>query len=158
MIRHAEAGDIEEIHEVAMESWKDAYSDIIPEKIIEEIVDDWYSEEDLVQQVEDPIFFVAEQDGNIVGFVHASVEDEEAQLHRIYLRPESQGRGIGSSLYNRVEEEIREKGGESVRLEVLSENEKGLNFYLHQGFKEVKEEVVELNTEEVRQKTLEKQL
>lgn len=49
---------------------------------------DWYGIEDLREQVSHPIFYVAEKDGGVVGFVHASVEKSEATLHRIYLDPE----------------------------------------------------------------------
>lgn len=157
-IRHAEAEDIEEIQEVAMESWLDTYSSIIPEETIREIVDSWYDSEDLEQQVRDPIFFVAEEEDRINGFIHASVKDDRAHLHRIYMRPESQGEGTGTELYEKAEEKIREAGAKFIRLEVMSENSKGLQFYTDRGFKEEEEEKVELNETEVMQKILVKKL
>ena len=157
-IRHAEVEDIEEIQEVAMESWLDTYSSMIPEETIREIVDSWYDSEDLEQQVKDPIFFVAEKDDEVKGFIHASVKDEKAHLHRIYMRPESQGKGTGTELYGRAEEMIRDTGAKFVRLEVMSENSKGLRFYRNRGFEEEKEEKVELNEAEVMQKVLVKKL
>lgn len=157
-IRHAEVEDIEDIQEVAMASWQDTYSGIIPEETITEIVDSWYDREDLRQQVKDPIFYVAEKQGKIAGYVHASVKDDVAHLHRIYLRPETQGKGTGTELYEKAEKEMKDSGAEYIRLEVLSENEKGLNFYQSKGFEEENEEAVELNEKEVMQKVLVKQL
>lgn len=158
-IRHAEVEDIEEIQKVAMESWQDTYSSIIPEETITEIVDSWYDREDLEQQVKDPVFYVAEVEGKVIGFVHASVKKEKAHLHRLYLKPEHQRKGIGTKLYSRAEEDVRDSGAEVIRLEVMSENEKGTGFYRSKGFEEEKEEAaVEFNRKEVMQKVLVKQL
>lgn len=157
MIRHAESEDAEEIHDVALKSWKDTYSHILSEEAIEEVIDDWYSVEDLKEQVEHPIFYVAEKQGKVVGFVHATVEDGKATLHRIYLNPEHQGRGIGSKLYRKVENDIKQKA-DKIELEVLAENQKGNSFYQKQGFREVKSEEVELSGEKALQKVLVKDL
>jgi ribosomal protein S18 acetylase RimI-like enzyme len=153
-IRHAEAEDIKQIQEVAMVSWQDAYSGIIHEETITEIVESWFDRDDLKQQVKDPIFYVAEEDGEIAGFVHASVKKEKAHLHRLYLRPEDQRKGVGTRLYEIAEQDARDSDAEVIRLEVMSENEKGLGFYLGKGFEEEKEEAVELNEKEVMQKVL----
>lgn len=157
-IRHAEFEDIEEIQDVAMESWLDTYSGIIPEENIKEIVDSWYDSKDLKQQVKDPLFFVAEENGEITGFIHASVKDERAHLHRLYLRPENQGKGLGTRLYEKAEDMIKETDARFIRLEVMSENSKGLDFYTSKGFELEKEEKVELNQTEVMQKVLVKKL
>lgn len=109
MIRHAKLEDAEEIHDVALKSWKDTYSHILSEDIIKEVIEDWYSVEDLQEQTEHPIFYVAEESDGVVGFVHATVEGRKATLHRIYLDPEYQGQGIGSNLYEKAENDIRQK-------------------------------------------------
>lgn len=157
-LRHAEIEDIEKIQEVAMDSWLDTYSSIIPEESIREIVDSWYDSEDLKQQIKDPIFFVAEEKGEIAGFIHASVKDERAHLHRIYLKPDSQGKGLGTRLYEKAEEMIKETDARFIRLEVMSENSRGLDFYMSKGFRLEKEEKVELNQTEVMQTVLVKKL
>ncbi len=141
-----------------MESWLEAYSDILPEQAIEEIINNWYSPEDLGNQIDDPVFFVAEKEGVPIGFIHASVDEEPAHLHRLYLRPEEQRKGVGSELYSRAEKELKDEGVRLIELEVLSENEKGLSFYRKKGFEEQEEETVELNNEEVRQKILIKEI
>lgn len=156
-IRHAEPSDAEEIHDVALKSWKDTYSHILSEEAIEEVIEDWYSVKELQEQTEHPIFYVAEERDEVVGFVHATVEDEKATLHRIYLDPEYQGQGIGSKLYQKAETAIR-KEADKIELEVLAENTKGNSFYQKQGFKEQKTEEIELKGEKTRQKILVKKL
>lgn len=152
-IRHAEQDDAEEIHEVALKTWRDTYSQIFSEETIEQVISDWYDVEDLREQAEHPIFYVAEADNRVIGFVHASVEDVEATLHRIYLDPEYQGEGIGSKLYREVENKI-EQEADSIELEVLAENKKGTGFYLKHGFEEQETEEVELKGEKAEQKIL----
>ncbi len=156
-IRYAEQDEAEEIYEVALKTWKDTYGQIFSEETIEKVISDWYDVEDLRQQVEHPIFYVAEAGAQVVGFVHASVEDGEATLHRIYLDPEYQGEGVGSKLYEKAENDIRQKA-DMIELEVLAENEKGKGFYLKQGFEERKEEEVELKGKKAKQKIMVKHL
>lgn len=157
-IRHAEPEDIEKIQEIAMQSWIDTYSNIIDEETIREVINNWYASEDLKKQVKDPIFFVAEEKNKMKGFIHASVKDEKAHLHRLYIRPESQGEGTGTKLYEKAEKKVREANGQFIELEVMSENTKGFDFYISRGFTEEKEEKVELNETEVMQKVLVKKL
>ena len=38
-IRHAEPEDAEEIHDVALKSWKDTYSHILTEETIENVIE-----------------------------------------------------------------------------------------------------------------------
>lgn len=156
-IRHAEPEDAEEIHEVALKSWKDTYNHVLSEEAIESVITDWYAIEDLEEQAEHPIFFVAEVKNNVVGFVHATTEDRTATLHRIYIEPSHQRKGIGTKMYNKMEEELPEKTS-IIELEVVADNEKGNNFYENQGFKEKETEIVELKGEKIKQRILTKNL
>jgi ribosomal protein S18 acetylase RimI-like enzyme len=141
-IRHAEPEDAEKIHDVALKSWKDTYSHILSEKTIEEVIEDWYSIEDLREHTEHPIFYVAENGEEVIGFVHATVENKKATLHRIYLDPEYQGQGIGSKLYEKTENDLKQDA-DKIGRELLAENKKGNNFYQKQGCKESETEDIE---------------
>ena len=157
MIRHAEPEDAKGIHDVALKSWKDTYSHILTEETIEDTINDWYSIEDLRKQTKHPVFYVAEVEEDLVGFVHITLEDQEATLHRIYIDPDYQGQGIGSRLYEKAEEEIREYA-DKVKLEVFAENRKGNNFYEKEGFKEEKTEEINFKGQKAMQKVLIKNL
>lgn len=159
MIRHAEPDDAEQIHEVALKAWRDTYGHILSEETVAETVENWYEVGDLREQTETPIFYVAvDEEGGVVGFVHATVEDTKATLHRIYIDPEYQARGIGSRLYRRMEEDLQHEEAEKVEVEVLAENQKGNSFYRKHGFETNDTEQVELNGEEVCQEILLKNL
>lgn len=152
-IRHAESSDVKEIRRVAMDSWLDTYSSILSEESIREVVDEWYDTHELHDQVEDAVFFVAEKDGEIVGFIHASVNGK-SHLHRLYLKPDFQGQGLGTQLYTRMEEELEKYDIDTIELEALSGNEKGLGFYRSKGFEEKSEREVELKGEKVLEKVM----
>ena len=158
MIRHAKPEDAKVIHDVALKSWKDTYSQILSVETIEMVIDKWYSLDDLREQTSHPIFYVAEEEDEVVGFVHASVSEGKATLHRIYLDPKYQGQGIGSRLYITAENDIKDAEAVKIELEVLANNQKGNNFYQKQGFEEQETEQVEFDGEKVCQKILTKSL
>lgn len=58
--------------------------------------------------------FVAERDGDIVGF--GQLDPEKAEIEACYVAPESVGEGIGARLLRRMEEEVLRRGRSSVRL------------------------------------------
>src|SRR5690348_15272851 len=50
------------------------------------------------------LFFVASVDGRAVGCGGIAFEDGFAEVKRMYVRPESRGRGVGQSILQRLEE------------------------------------------------------
>lgn len=152
-IRHAEKDDVKEIRRVAMESWLDTYKGLLSEEAIRDVVDDWYDTHELLEQVNDPVFFVAVKEDNLVGFIHASV-DEKSHLHRLYIKPDYQRKGLGTELYRKMEDKLESYQVDKIELEVLSGNEKGLGFYRDKGFEEKSEREVELKGEKVLEKVM----
>lgn len=148
---------MKEIRRVAMDSWLDTYTGLLSRETIREVVDNWYDTHELHDQVEDAVFFVAEKDSEIVGFIHAS-KDRKSHLHRLYLLPDYQRKGLGTELYHRMKEELESYGAEKIELEVLAGNEKGLGFYRDKGFKEKAEREVELEGEKAQEKVMVKDL
>lgn len=136
-----------------MDSWVDTYRGLLSEESIREVVDEWYDTHDLHNQVEDAVFFVAEVHDKIVGFIHASVKGK-SHLHRLYIEPGYQRKGLGTQLYDRMEQELENYNADSIELEVLSGNEKGLGFYREKGFEEKSEKKVELKCEKVLEKVM----
>jgi ribosomal protein S18 acetylase RimI-like enzyme len=89
--------------------------------------------------------FVAELEGNIVGFVHAIVRDAAdipilvprrfAIIDGIVVRSKYKKRGIGRMLMKGIEEWIKEKGASSIELNVYEFNEEAITFYESLGYK-----------------------
>jgi len=89
--------------------------------------------------------FVAESDGNIVGFVHAILTEAPdipilvsrryAVVDSIVVRSEFQHQGIGRSLMKVIQEWSIEKGATSIELNVYEFNSNAISFYEKCGFK-----------------------
>ena len=56
------------------------------------------------------------------------------KLHKLYLLPEMQGRGLGSRLLQHVEREVRAGAGRRLILSVNKRNAKAITAYKRNGF------------------------
>ncbi|WP_137286940.1 GNAT family N-acetyltransferase [Halorussus salinisoli] len=143
-VRETTPGDAEGVRRVARDSWHAAYDDLLGEETVSETVESWFTREKVVADVErsERPFFVAESDGETLGFA-ISVPDDEREatyhLYRIYVRPDAWGEGIGSLLLGRLEDEIRARGATRLRLTVLADNENAVQFYESRGFERIGE-------------------
>lgn len=84
------------------------------------------------------LLLVAEdpEDG-VVGYAVSWWVLDQAELANLAVRQDHQGRGIGSALLDGILAEIREKGVESVFLEVRVSNERARGLYLSRGFTQI---------------------
>ncbi|TYS65007.1 GNAT family N-acetyltransferase [Bacillus infantis] len=138
-IRKMEPNDTEQVQNVAKASWHSTYEGIIPREVQDQFLAAAYSSERMLQRIERSHLFVAEAEGQIVGFANFSPVNKggKAELGAIYLFPEAQGKGIGTSLLNKGIEELA--GVKEIYINVEKDNEIGRNFYLAKGFELIKE-------------------
>jgi len=73
-------------------------------------------------------------DDGVVGYAVSWWVLDQAELGNIAVREDRRGRGIGSALLDRVLDEIRERGVESVFLEVRMSNARAHALYRARGF------------------------
>jgi ribosomal protein S18 acetylase RimI-like enzyme len=89
-------------------------------------------------------FLVAEEQGDAIGFAGFELnhlEGPKAKLHKLYLLPSSQGKGVGKCLLLEVAKRAREAGQKSLVLNVNKYNKKAIDFYLAMGFVTIRQEV-----------------
>lgn len=147
MIRTAGLDDINAIGFLAYQVWPVTYKEILNFEQLHYMLQHFYSPEALREQMvsKQHTFLLAEiEDEEPVGF--ASYSETEAgvfKLHKLYVLPAIQGRNIGRSLLEVVEEECREAGGKKLVLNVNRYN-KAKNFYERLGYKIIREEDVDL--------------
>lgn len=79
-------------------------------------------------------FFVAEEDGVVVGF--GELGQEAGAVQGLYVSPDVKGRGVGRELLRTLEESARSHGLKSLRL-ISSLN--AVAFYEREGFEAVEE-------------------
>ena len=96
--------------------------------------------ETIVRHIVSNTLFVARDDG-IVGFVMFTIETAGYRQDRtrgiienIYVDPEYRNDGLGKRLLDAAEEELVERGADTVALEVLADNEDARRFYRRHGY------------------------
>lgn len=131
----AHPDDIPAIREIARDSWRNDYPDILSRENVEETVDDWYGDEQLRAALEDPWtqIFVAVEPSDIVGFAHAVLGEHEGNVLRLYVRPGARRQGIGSELFERCRTELGRHDIEQLNAMVLAANDIGNGFYQNLG-------------------------
>ncbi|SEQ71220.1 GNAT family N-acetyltransferase [Natrinema salaciae] len=145
-VRSATPDDFEAITAVARETWHDTYDELEPETI-DQTVDNWYTDDSMPLEAPGTVVLVAERDGELVGFTHAVVQGETADILRMYVHPEQQGEGIGSALHERLIAEIVSTDAEQVRSIDFAFNDASRAFYEGLGFEQTDEGDVEIDGE-----------
>lgn len=144
------------VRDLALKIWPVAYTNVISEGQIEYMLDMMYSIESLEKQLHsNRIFLLAEDDNMFIGYVSYELDykDEnqknqenlkqvqiKTRIHKLYVLPETQGKGIGKQLIDCVAEIARTNHNSALDLTVNKKNP-ATTFYLKNGF-EITEEAV----------------
>jgi len=143
-IREATIQDAQGIGKVHVDSWRTTYKDIIPDHFLNNL--SYEQRTELAKRnitKKDNHMLVAENEfGEIVGFADASTRESNvvpcsSDLTSIYLLEEYQGKGIGKLLLKELFMYFKQKGYQSIFVEVLAEN-KTRYFYEYYGAEYVK--------------------
>lgn len=108
---------------------------------------DWRSRK--VRHIDDDIsadadgIFVAEADGQVIGYITARVDAETkiAGIPNLGVRPEYRGRGLGRTLIETAIRYAEESGMHYIRIETLAHNAVGQHLYPSCGFEEVARQI-----------------
>lgn len=148
-IRPATVDDREAIKRVARDAWHDTYEELEAETI-DDTIDDWYGDESFADALEEPgtAVLVAERDGEVVGFTHGVVHDDEGDVLRMYVHPDHQDEGIGTALHDRLREDLEDFNMNRMRAIDLESNDASREFYEGLGFEQTDSAAVELGDEE----------
>ncbi len=166
-LRPATREDRAAIRRVARATWHDTYDELDADTI-DDTVDEWYGDEALETALSKPgtAFLVATVDSaehgsansrtqsgddEVVGFTHGVVAEDEGDILRMSVHPDHQGEGIGTALYERLREDLRDFNMERMRAIDLASNESGRAFYEGHGFEPTDENDVEIGGEQRRE-------
>lgn len=136
VIRKMKPTDIDAVKEIAIKSWRHTYGGIIPIEVQDKFLSMAYNKDTLKMRLERSPFYVAEDNGQVVGFANFSnlKDNGEVELAAIYLLPEFQNKGIGSRLLGQG---IKELSPKEVYVNVEAENKIGKDFYKGKKFEVV---------------------
>ena len=137
MLRKGKEEDIPVIQEIAEKTWPAAYGGIISVEQIDYMLKKMYNKGELLSQFQQGYtFLMAEQGGKDLGFAVFSILDSTHRifkLHKLYVLPETHGKGVGKLLINEVLNLAKRAGGVSLELNVNRAN-KAAAFYERAGF------------------------
>jgi diamine N-acetyltransferase len=145
IIRDASTDDIKLIHNLAQETWPEAYSKILAPEQLAYMLELIYSESSLQKQFEqDHHFLIVEENKKPIAFAdYNQLKDTIYKLQKIYALPAQQGKGMGKLLINHVIKKVREQGATALLLNVNRHN-KAKQFYEHLGFRVISEEDIDI--------------
>jgi GNAT superfamily N-acetyltransferase len=72
-------------------------------------------------------------------------DEKSIMLHRIYLHPKTQGKGLGKELLNWIENISKERKKETLWLKAMDTQEQALHFYQNSGFSIIKKTTLEFS-------------
>ncbi|KAA0128922.1 GNAT family N-acetyltransferase [Chryseobacterium sp. SN22] len=131
--------DISVIQDLARRSWEHAYAELLSGEQMEYMLSTMYSAEEIAVQLQQPCYHYYlikdESNDSYDGFIgyENSYEENTTKLHRIYLIPESKGKGAGKSALGFLKEKVAQYGDSRIILNVNKYNQ-ARNFYESQGF------------------------
>lgn len=145
----ANPSDFQIIKELAHAIWPHTYGQILSAGQLDYMLEAFYSEPALLDNyLEKGHRFLLVKEGAVnLGFAsyeHNYKGRNITRIHKIYLLPETQGKGIGRLLIEEIEKIALENGAEALSLNVNRFNN-ARHFYNKIGFEIVGEEDIELD-------------
>lgn len=134
VFKTATTEDVDDIVQLADKIWKIHYPSIISMDQIEYMLQNMYSIEALVKQMEQgQIFTLVYLHNEPIGYVSISTNDNKKYfLHKFYILVDEHKKGIGTQLFNYILSQL--KDAEIIELTVNRQNYKAINFYFKNGF------------------------
>lgn len=137
------------IQDLARRSWEKAYAEILSGEQMEYMLSEMYSKTEIESQFQNPNYhyylILGENDESYEGFIgyEHHYEEKTTKLHRIYLVPESKGKGFGKEALLFLNEKVAENGNDRIILNVNKYNA-ARKFYESQGYRVYDEGVFDI--------------
>lgn len=135
------------VRDLAYRIWPDTYGATHTSEELDYMLNKFYAVEALEQQMDNGHIFVLVEDNNtFVGFVAYELSSEDTsytKIHKLYILPQTQGKGIGNALVDYVREEAIINKNEKLFLNVNKLN-KAKEFYHQYGFTITKDIVIDI--------------
>lgn len=147
-IRPATNADLRIVQQIAYATWPSTYGEILSMAQIEYMLELMYNLDTLQKQLEEKsqVFLLAFSSNEILGFASYELNYKDAastKIHKIYMLPQAQGKGIGKALIEAIETTARQNGNDALILNVNQFN-KAVSFYERIGFKKAGNEVIDI--------------
>lgn len=126
------------IQELSKIVWPVTFASILSQEQITYMMEMMYSTESLIEQFETNNNYALAQDeeDNFLGYMsfESHIAGEYTKIHKIYVLPDTQGKGVGYSLVKYAMSEAKNRGDKFLYLNVNRYNDKAISFYQRVGF------------------------
>ena len=135
--------DIKQIQNIVHVTWPITYGEILSKEQLDYMLDLFYSNEGLTLQYnkKEQLFYMIYEDETNLGFIgieHNYNDKAVTKIHKIYLLPETQGKGIGKKVIDEIGKLALDNNSTALILNVNRFNS-ALGFYKKIGFEVVDE-------------------
>lgn len=146
-IRPAKKSDFTVIREIAFQTWPATYGEILSTEQLRFMLNKFYSLENLQLNVEqNQLFFIISENEIPLGFLgieHHFDKKPITKIHKIYILPNNQGKGIGKLAIDFVIKSALENQNNKIILNVNRFN-RAVQFYQKMDFKIIQEIDIEI--------------
>jgi ribosomal protein S18 acetylase RimI-like enzyme len=138
--------DVDAVSALARVVWQATYPALISQAQIDAMLADRYAPARMRAQLADPrhAWWVARQDGTLVAFAHALLDDSGCKFDKLYVHPAFQRRGIGAAALHAVEGYARAHQARRVWLQVNRGNAQAIRAYEKYGFRIIESRVFDI--------------
>lgn len=148
-IRQAGRDNYQDIQQIAHKTWPHTFGNILSPEQIAYMLEMMYNLKSLQEQVEQRghVFLLAEDEGGFVGFAsyECHYKKETTKIHKIYVMPTGQGKGVGRCLISEIAGMAAESGDRLLQLNVNKHNP-AIQFYEKLGFRKVGDECIPIGS------------
>ena len=147
-IQEASEKELSLIREIAHKTWPYTFGNILSAAQIAYMLEWMYSLPSLQEQVKDKghTFLIAREEGTALGFASYELNYKSqavTKIHKIYVLPNTQGKGIGKALIGRIAEVSKQHQNKALSLNVNRQNA-AVQFYQHLGFEIIGQENIDI--------------
>lgn len=136
-VRLAKKSELPIVHDLAWKIFPVTYKEILSPSQTEYMMDWMYSVENLEKDVDRGVqYYIFTHDGEDIGYTAFEMTEPDTKgykLHKIYLLPAHQGKGLGKIQLAETLQKAKEDGAHSICLNV-NRNNKAVAFYKSQGW------------------------
>ena len=136
------------IQSIARKTWPVTFSNILSPPQIEYMLEMMYSSDVLKEQMinghEFKLFMEDQVPLGFIGMEHDYKGSSKTKIHKIYILPEAQGKGIGKALMMEAMEDAKNKKSAALFLNVNRQNKAAIEFYHHLGMEIILSEDIDI--------------
>lgn len=147
-IINIDSSEIIRIQKIAYATWPDTFKNILKSEQIEYMLKWMYNIDTLINQSNNGhLFYIAELNGVDLGFIGIEPnhnENQTVKIHKIYVLPTAQNKGVGKKLINYVIDKMHKEQNQKTFILNVNRYNKATEFYKYLGFNIVKEENISI--------------